>query len=89
VLSCEFARGVADRDDRQMTPRLLYLRFCRVMQSLALLARSAAAKDAELLVLHAAGDAAALARRDRITGTHRTITIDRSQPADRPSGEDA
>ena len=34
-----------------MTPRLLYLLFCQVLRWLALLARSAAAKDAELLVL--------------------------------------
>jgi hypothetical protein len=34
-----------------MTLRLLYLMFCQVLQWLALLARSAAAKDAELLVL--------------------------------------
>jgi putative transposase len=31
--------------------RLLYLMFCQVMRWLALLARSAAAKDAELLML--------------------------------------
>jgi transposase InsO family protein len=34
-----------------MTLRLLYLLFCQVLQWLALLARSSAAKDAELLVL--------------------------------------
>jgi putative transposase len=34
-----------------MTLRLLYLLFCQVMRWLALLSRSAAAKDAELLVL--------------------------------------
>ncbi len=34
-----------------MTFRLLYLLFCQVLQWLALLARSAAAKDAELLML--------------------------------------
>jgi putative transposase len=34
-----------------MTLRLLYLMFRQVLQWLALLARSAAAKDAELLVL--------------------------------------
>jgi hypothetical protein len=34
-----------------MTLRLLYLTFCQVVRWLALLSRSAAAKDAELLVL--------------------------------------
>jgi hypothetical protein len=34
-----------------MTLRLLYLLFCQVLRWLALLARSVAAKDAELLVL--------------------------------------
>ncbi len=34
-----------------MTLRLLYLLFCQVLRWLALLARSAATKDAELLVL--------------------------------------
>jgi putative transposase len=38
-------------DDRRMTLRLLYLLFCRVMGRLALLARTSAAKDAELLML--------------------------------------
>jgi putative transposase len=34
-----------------MTLRLLYLLFCQALQWLALLARSSAAKDAELLIL--------------------------------------
>src|SRR6266536_6591171 len=38
-------------DDRRMTLRLLYLLFCQVLRWLALLSRSSAAKDAELLVL--------------------------------------
>jgi hypothetical protein len=51
ALSCEFARKSPGRDDRQMTLRLLYLMFCKVMGWLALLTRSSAAKDAELLLL--------------------------------------
>ncbi len=52
LLSCEFAgEATGPRDDRRMTLRLLYLMFCQVMGWLALLARSSAAKDAELLVL--------------------------------------
>ena len=39
------------RDDRHMTLRLLYLLFCQVLRWLALVTRSSAAKDAELLVL--------------------------------------
>jgi hypothetical protein len=39
------------RDDRHLALRLLYLLFCQVLRWLALLARSAAAKHAELLVL--------------------------------------
>ncbi len=39
------------RDDRHMALRLLYQLFCQVMRWLALLARSSAAKDVELLVL--------------------------------------
>ena len=51
VLGWEFARGSPGGDDRRMTLRLLYLMSCQVVRWLALLSRSAAAKDAELLVL--------------------------------------
>ena len=51
MLSWEFARGSPGGDDRRMTMRLLYLMFCQMVRWLALLSRSAAAKDAELLVL--------------------------------------
>ena len=51
ALRCEFARKSPGRDDRQMILRLLYLMFCKVMGWLALLTRSSAAKDAELLLL--------------------------------------
>jgi len=51
LLSCEFTGGAICRDDQRMTLRLLYLMFCQVLRWLALLARRAAAKDAELLIL--------------------------------------
>ena len=51
VLSCDFVGEAMGHDDRRMTLRLLYLLFCQVMRWLALLARSSAAKDAELLML--------------------------------------
>ena len=41
----------AGHDDRRMTFRLLYLLFCQVLRWFVLLARSSAAKHAELLVL--------------------------------------
>jgi putative transposase len=51
VLSCEFVEEAIGRDDQRMILRLLYLMFCQVLRWIALLARSAAAKDAELLIL--------------------------------------
>jgi putative transposase len=51
VLSCECTEEAVGRDDRRMILRLLYLPFCQVVRWLALLARSSAAKDVELLVL--------------------------------------
>ena len=51
-LSCESQEALPGRDDRHMALRLLYLLFCPlVLRWLALLARSSAAKEAELLVL--------------------------------------
>jgi hypothetical protein len=37
-----------------VSPRLIYLMFCQILAWLALLARSSAAKDAEILVLRRA-----------------------------------
>jgi hypothetical protein len=51
MLSCGSPPALPGRDHRHMTLRLLYLLFCQVLRWLALLSRSAAAKDAELLVL--------------------------------------
>jgi hypothetical protein len=51
VLSCECTEEAIVRDGRRMILRLLYLPFCQVVRWLALLARSSAAKEAELLVL--------------------------------------
>jgi len=45
------AERQSGHDDQSMTLRLLYLLSCHVLRWLALLARSSAAKDAELLVL--------------------------------------
>ena len=55
-----------------MTLRLLYLLFCQVMRWLALLARSSAAKDAELLML-----------RHEVTVLRRRVTRPRVNWADR------
>ena len=51
ALSCEFAEGGADADDRWMALRLLYLIFCQLLGWLVLLARRSATNNAELLVL--------------------------------------
>jgi putative transposase len=51
VLSCEFVGEASGHDDRRMTLRLLSLVCCQVLGWLALLGRSSAAKDAELLML--------------------------------------
>jgi hypothetical protein len=51
AVSCKFARGGMGHHDRPMILRLFYLMFCQVMRWLTLLARSSAAKDAELLML--------------------------------------
>jgi transposase InsO family protein len=51
VLSCGFVEEAIGHDDQRMTLRLLYLLFCQVLRWLALLTRSSAAKDAELLTL--------------------------------------
>jgi putative transposase len=51
VLSCDFVGQAIGPHDRRMTLRLLYLLFCQALRWLALLARSSAAKDAELLML--------------------------------------
>jgi hypothetical protein len=51
ALSCEFAEGGADADDRWMALRLLYLIFCQLLGWLVLLARRSATNNAELLML--------------------------------------
>ena len=51
ALSCGSSRRQSGHDDRRMTLRLLYLLFRQVMGWLALLARSSAAKDVELVML--------------------------------------
>jgi hypothetical protein len=51
LLSCGSSETSSGRDDWGMTLRLLCLLSCQVLRWLALLARSSAAKDAELLVL--------------------------------------
>ena len=55
-----------------MTLRLLYLLFCQALRWLALLARSSAAKDAELLIL-----------RHEVTVLRRRVTRPRVNWADR------
>jgi putative transposase len=51
ALSCGFAEGGAQADDRWMALRLLYLILCQLLGWLMLLTRRSATKNAELLVL--------------------------------------
>jgi hypothetical protein len=51
VLRYDFVGQAIGPHDRRMTLRLLYLLFCQATRWLALLARSSAAEDAELLML--------------------------------------
>jgi putative transposase len=86
VLSCEFVGKPSGHDDRHMTLRLLYLILCQALRWLALLARSSAAKDAELLMLR--HEVAVLRRqvaRPRVNWADRTLLAGLARLLPRPS----
>ncbi len=69
-----------------MTLRLLYLLFCQVVSWLALLSRSAAAKDAELLVLrHEVAMLRRQAARPRLDWADRAVLAGLARLLSRPA----
>src|SRR5215217_5866624 len=86
VLSCEFVGQPIGPHDRRMTLRLLYLLFCQALRWLALLARSSASKDAELLILR--HEVAVLRRqvtRPRVNWADRAVLAGFARALPRPS----
>jgi putative transposase len=86
VLSCEFVGQPIGPHDRRMTLRLLYLLFCQALRWLALLARSSASKDTELLMLR--HEVAVLRRqvtRPRVDWADRAVLAGLGRLLSRPS----